>query len=120
MAKQREEFEDFLDRLQPGRLPLYGTLRWNGETQEVITSVNFELDHKESVVAVCARAREYFAQLTTAEWMALDIEVTTRSGKPVRATLKPRYDSPAKVGTARLRQLEQVLPASLRTKTPSF
>jgi hypothetical protein len=110
--------EEFLERLQPGRLPLYGMLRWDGETEEVITSVNFELDHKESVVAVCARARGYFTQLTSAEWLALDIEVTTRSGKPVRATLKPRHDSPVKVGTARLRQLEQILPVSLRTKNP--
>jgi hypothetical protein len=112
------DHKEFLERLRPGRLPLYGTLRWDGEAEEVITSVNFELDHKESVATVCTRAYEYFAQLSPAEWLALDIEVATRVGKPVRATLKPRYDSPVKLGTARLRQLEQVLPASLRTKTP--
>ena len=100
-------FKAFLERLRVGRLPLYGSLRWDGENGEVITAINFELDHKESAETVCRRAYEYFAQLTPEEQRVLDIDVTTRQGKPVRATLKPLVSGV--ITTGRLRQLEDVL-----------
>lgn len=102
-------FAEFRERIRNGRLPAYGTLHWNGETGQVVTAVNFELNRQEPAETVCRRAARYFAQLTETEAMAIDIEVVARDGKPVRAILKPRPDTPVVIGTARLREMEQAL-----------
>jgi hypothetical protein len=106
-------YEAFLDRLRTGRLPPYGALRWDGEAGEVITSVNFEIEKTDTAAEVRERAHRYFSQLTPAEWRVLDIEVITRAGKPVRATLKPLHGGV--IQTSRLRQLEETL-----AKPPPF
>lgn len=100
-------YRDVLERLRTGRLPAYGAIRWDGQVGQVTTSVNFEMDRSESVAVVCERAHRFFSQLTPAEWQDLDIEITTRAGKPVRATLRPRRNQV--VTTNRLRQLEETL-----------
>lgn len=95
---------DFLKRLLSGRFPPFGTLFWDGETQQVSTAVNFELHQSESDETVRRRAYEFFRQLTPAEWLALEIEVAIRNRRPVRAILKPRAGV-VKIGTGRLRRL---------------
>jgi hypothetical protein len=97
-------YEVFLERLRTGRLPKFGALRWDGESGEVITSVTFELSQKESDETVCQRAYEFFAQLTPKEQRALDIDVATRAGRPVRAVLKPIQKGV--ISTGRLQQME--------------
>lgn len=101
--------EEFLERIQTGRHPLYGVLTWDGETQEMSIAVHFELNRGESAETVRERAWRYFKQLTPGEWLALEIELTLRDGKPVRAVLKPRSGGPTRINTARLRELQEVL-----------
>jgi len=94
----------FLKRLLNRRFPAYGTLMWDGETQQVSTAVHFEMNRQEPAEVVSQRAYEFFSQLTPEEWLTLEIEVAIRDGKPVRAILKPR-GGVVKIGTGRLRQL---------------
>lgn len=95
---------DFLNRILKGRFPPFGTLIWDGETQQVSTAVHFELSQTESDETVRRRAYDFFAQLSPAEWLALEIEVAVRNRRPVRAILKPR-GGVVKVGTGRLRRM---------------
>lgn len=112
MAEASNSFEGFLERLRTGRLPQYGTLRWDGQCGEVVTAINFELDRSEPVATVCERAHRFFSQLSGAERRSMDIEITTRAGKPVRATLRPAANGI--ITTGRLRELEGSL------KTPKY
>jgi hypothetical protein len=87
-------------------LPAFGQVVWDGENQEVITSVHFELNRQEPIEVVNLRAWKFFNELTPYDIVTYRIEVDVRSHRAVRATLKPR-GSPVRVpgATARLRQL---------------
>lgn len=95
---------NFLKRLLHGRFPPFGILHWDGETQQISTAVHFELNQAESDETVRRRAYDFFSQLTPAEWLATEVEVTIRNRRPVRAILKPR-GGVVRLGTGRLRQL---------------
>lgn len=97
-------FEEFLERVRTGNHPAYGLLTWDGETGQVIMAIHFELNKSEPAEVVNARAWSFLRKLTPAEWLALEIEITLRDHKAVRAVLKPR-SSVVKIGTARLKAL---------------
>lgn len=102
-------YEEFLERIRTGNHPPYGVLTWDGETQQVATAVHFELHKSEPPEVVNGRAWSFLRKLTPAEWLALEVEVTLRDRKAVRAVLKPR-SSVVKVGTARLKELLEENP----------
>lgn len=100
-------FREFVERIRQGNHPDYGTLVWDGETQQLSVTVVFEMHHQEPLEVVRARALKFFEQLQPHEWLVFQIVLSFRAGRPVRAYLKPRT-SAVKIGTSRLRELAEM------------
>lgn len=97
-------WDEFLDRIRAGNVPPYGLVHWDGETGQVTTSFHFELSRNEPASVVNARAWHFLRQLSPSERGAVEIEITLRDGKAVRAVFRSR-GGVIRLGTARLKEL---------------
>lgn len=103
----QNEFEALLERIRNREHPEYGTIAWDGERREVQVTVTFERGGvEESDAAVRARALRYLESLTAEEKELVDVQVTFRAGRPVKAVLRA---GTGELSAQRLREMARAL-----------
>jgi hypothetical protein len=83
-----DEFEKFLDRLRNKNHPQYGTISWNGRTREITVTIQFDGNGVEDDATIRQRALRYLESLTREEREIINLDVSLREGKPVKAILR--------------------------------
>jgi hypothetical protein len=84
----QQEFEVLLERIRRREHPDYGVLAWDRQRRQISVTVQFERSVDENDQVVRTRALRYLEALTPEEQTAVDIEVSFRGGRPVKATLR--------------------------------
>jgi hypothetical protein len=97
-------FEALLTRIRDGNHPDYGTLSWDGQTRQVTVTIQFDGNGIEDKAMLRQRALRYLASLTAEERATIDMEITFREGKPVKAVLR---GATGDLSPERLRELAQ-------------
>lgn len=99
-----DEFEAFLERIRQKNHPEYGMLSWNGQKRQVTVTVQFDGNGSDDDAVIRARALRYLESLTPGERAIVELDVSFREGKPVKAILRAGTgDLPSE----RLRELAQ-------------
>ena len=102
MECSEAEFQALLERLRRHEHPEYGVLSWDGQTRQISVTVTFERSTDEADEAVRARALRYLGSLTPEEQRLVDVDITFRGGRPVKAILRT---GTGELSADRLRQL---------------
>jgi hypothetical protein len=84
----RDEFEAFLARIRDGKHPEFGTLSWDGQRRQITVTVQFDANGVEDKARSRQQALRYLASLTQEERETIDMEITFREGRPVKAVLR--------------------------------
>ena len=99
-------YQDFLRRILEGSDVQYGKLIWDGQSQQVITSLHFELDKHEPKGTVNQRAYDFLSDLAPHEYLTHRIAVDVRNFRAVRGEMEP-LTNVVKFGTGRLMRLAE-------------